>query len=79
MTSPRHLRLVRPRSRAASGREFRDRSELWLALSAVAIGLVPFVGLTVVGHWSERELGTATLLLLVGLRGLAGGLFWPRR
>lgn len=79
MSTQPHLSLVRSSAPAGSRRSAADRGDMWLAASAVVIGLIPFVGLTLRGHWDERELGAATLLLLIGLRGLAGGLFRARR
>jgi len=79
MSAEPRLSLVRSDPPAVARRTGDDRGDMWLALSAVVIGLIPFVGLMMLGHWDERELGAATLLLLVGLRGLAGGLFRPRR
>ncbi|MBI5067750.1 MAG: hypothetical protein HZB56_05875 [Deltaproteobacteria bacterium] len=53
----------------------QDPADLWIALSAVVIGAIPFAGYTLRGRWDERELGVASLLLILGLRGVALALF----
>jgi hypothetical protein len=76
MRTGQHLTLLRggarwPASRAADA----DPADLWIALSAVVIGGIPFAGYALRGHWNERELGVAALMLVVGLRGAALALF----
>ena len=70
-----HLALMRTGEPWPARRADPDRSDLWVSLSAVAIGAIPLAGYTLLGHWSEGELGLAALLLVVGLRGTALALF----
>jgi len=75
MRTAKHLSLYREEADWPARRAEPDSSELWIALSAVVIGVIPFAGYTLRGQWSERELGVAALLLIFGLRGVALALF----
>lgn len=76
MRTEQHLTLLRDDAAGAPRRAAEpDAADLGIALSAVVIGIIPFAGYTLRGHWDERELGVAALMLVVGLRGVALALF----
>ncbi len=68
--TPPALRLVGPPHTGEGGPAPRVRLDP-AALLLLATALLPFLGLAVLGHWSERELGVAAGLVAVSLWCLA--------
>lgn len=75
MRSTEHLRLLHEEAAWPARRPEPDGSDLWVSLAAVAIGLIPFAGYALLGHWDPGEMGVAAPLLIFGLRGTALALF----
>ncbi|HVZ32997.1 MAG TPA: hypothetical protein VG963_11255 [Polyangiaceae bacterium] len=49
------------------------KEERWLIAILLLCGAVPWIGYLALGHWDERELGIATLILVFTVRGLVRG------
>jgi hypothetical protein len=68
--TPPALRLVGPPPTGEDGPIHHFRLDP-AALLLLTTALVPFLGLAILGHWSERELGVAAGLAAVSLWCLA--------
>ncbi len=64
------VRLVGPPPTGEAIPDGRGRLDP-VALFLLAASLVPLVGLAVLGHWSDRELGVAAALAILSLWCLA--------
>jgi len=60
-TARGHLRLLPPRPTSES------RDDLGVLAVCFLAGIVPWLGLALLGHWSGAELGLSLLLLGAGL------------
>jgi hypothetical protein len=66
----RHLELVP--SPSSAGRRDESAPEWdWLSAAVLVVGLLPFLGLAWLGHWSERELGVGAAMILFAAHHLA--------
>jgi hypothetical protein len=62
-----HLSLTNSTSDSPPPRSRLMEGVLWAML---VIGLIPFVGVLIVGSWSQLELGVAALVVIAAVSGL---------